>query len=798
MAPLLASAQVSEGVIAYYEAVSLQFAYADSQFSGQDSSAPVASATLEFVAFGRSFEAELTRNFELTHGLPADVRSSIADIQLWEGSLTNLPGSWVRLARQGEYVSGAIWDGAELYRLERYEYAADRLLTPDTGFADSTIIYTMPGLLAHYSDIVVGNVAAASTIDGRKSGSPSEVDEKPALSEGLELEMGIVADVEFVDRFDSRAAAEALSEINVADAVFVQQVGVHLVVSELEVFATEPDPFDSTDAVALLDELASFKAGQPEFAALDLAHLFTDRTLDDGILGIARVGAVCAARDGVGLSSEGHFSTHEIAHNLGAPHDTEPGSPCESAEPGHIMDLTPQGGENSQKFTVCSIDQMLQTISHASCLSPVPSNDMALQVIRAPESAAGNSEFDVYFQLVSTGTEDVLAVEVNFESPNASFNHIRWITPTDPVSCYLEQTPVLCTTHRIVAGRPSSIQVSVEATQVGPVEISANAWSLNDSNPTNNSDAVVVDVTPAVRLNTTEFVVSPELAVPGQAVVLSTTMVNAGITDATNVLVQIDSMPDFFEFVSAALPGGRSCDAQSVSGPWLCPIGNLLVGQQRQLEFELEALAPVASGDDIQSGTFEISYSADEVDLGPGSAAASLNVSAAFADGRLAVTMPRTTVYNGSHRIDFTIQNQGPDVMRGFDVLISHPGLVVNAWSDHCNIDDQPRATHCFYTLDLAPGESASFWIGGPTPQDGSYVVSASLTFPARDPEPGNNSATMNWSVVTPQAGGTSRSGSGGGGGGGGGGAMSLLVTLLLLVVRLARASRQWRASGGH
>jgi hypothetical protein len=160
----------------------------------------------------------------------------------------------------------------------------------------------------------------------------------------LELEVAMIADFEFFSaELDPEGAL--LSRLNVVDGIFSEQVGVAITARELNVFDDPADPFTTSDAGTLLDQVGRYRVATPAIAATGLAHLVTGRNLtrrnaqndlDDSIIGIAYLFGVCEAEIGVSVSerldpfSSALVAAHEFGHNFGAPHDGEAGSPCQA------------------------------------------------------------------------------------------------------------------------------------------------------------------------------------------------------------------------------------------------------------------------------------------------------------------------------------------------------------------------------------------------------------------------------------------------------------------------------------
>lgn len=171
---------------------------------------------------------------------------------------------------------------------------------------------------------------------------PGQVDEEPP---GMVLrgtankicEIAVDSDVEF---FNGRGSvANAVNDIeatmNAVETIYEINTGVTFEVTTVIVRTAEPDPYSSTVADTLLNQLGA-EWGNSVYNPIrkDLVHLMTGKNMG-GVLGIAWLSVVCSGNR-YGLSRRLSNSierygvvAHEIGHNFSAPHCNTSCNPCQ-------------------------------------------------------------------------------------------------------------------------------------------------------------------------------------------------------------------------------------------------------------------------------------------------------------------------------------------------------------------------------------------------------------------------------------------------------------------------------------
>ncbi len=191
----------------------------------------------------------------------------------------------------------------------------------------------------------------------------------------LVVTLSLVADYELFRILGDSTAAYMHNIINAANQTFMRDLGVSLRIGYTEIFENPADPFSSSSAGGRLSELAAHRAASGrELAATDIAHLISGIDFDASVQGLAYLDGICGIVTGSGVtqySSDAsavlRVAAHEIAHNLGAFHDGESGSPCASIPRGYLM--WPKLISNTAlSFSACTSASVGALLASAQCV----------------------------------------------------------------------------------------------------------------------------------------------------------------------------------------------------------------------------------------------------------------------------------------------------------------------------------------------------------------------------------------------------------------------------------------------
>ena len=469
----------------------------------------------EFDAYGRRFTLRLESNDRVLARLPAQRKADFASIHLLRGELAGVPGSWVRLTEFGGTYEGAIWDGRDLYTVTPHWKIAPYLTNPLSAAAEQSVVYrladTLNALPNKFCGLGKSSPAAGNGLTQFKQllGEIRQNAAQAVLTDQLEL--SIIADSALQARFAPPPSDELprtlLTAFNTAEGIFDSQVGLLLVAGEYRYIDAAGDPFTSNNAGTLLDQLSVYRRNTPAVASKGLAHLFTGRASEDNTIGIAALGGVCDVDRGVSLTFEQNGSStidalimaHEVAHNLGADHDSE--------ECGSFLLMWPEF-TMSQTISQCALDAMRPVIQQArnACLTSPLYADGAIAIdTTGPEKINGEPfTFAVIPRSVGTVTLNNVTVNVNV----SQFFTVHSASVPGG-SCSIAPMQVNCTLPTLAAGAEPRIEISATSPFANSFDVTANIAAANDRYLTNNTaqGSVVLlaaaDAAIAISANTT-------------------------------------------------------------------------------------------------------------------------------------------------------------------------------------------------------------------------------------------------------------------------------------------------------
>ena len=534
--------------------------------------------TAQFDAYGRRFSLTLADNERVLAKLPAQRKLQLQSYRLLRGALDGQPGSWVRLTESKAGVEGAIWDGHDLYAVTTHSRIADQLTTPLAASPDQTVIYK----LSDMRDALPQDFCALEDDAVRVNKlSPLAqyqhmVGELQAVAAGKvsrQIEIALVADSDFAAVESADPTAAMLARLNIVEGIFSEQVGLLVLATDVRITAPEGDPFTSTRAVTLLEQIGRYRRDTAEVRARGLAHLMTGKNLDGTTAGIAYVNSACEVERGVSLSERSYGTTisaivmaHELGHNFGAPHDGEASEVCASVSGGYIMSPSISGFAS---FSQCSIGVMSRVLEESACVTPADYADAAL-VAGSTVNAEGGVPFVLPFAVRSAGTKAAEDVLFTVSLP-ANAGLALDAAGAEGVSCSVSGLTASCDFGALNAGQERGVSITVRATLPGTVTARARVSASNDLMTSNNSRDLGISIRSGVDAAVTVTTDAAEVAV-GAPLTIYTEVRSQRALPVRNAVLSLN----LNQAVSTASMPGASCTANGFSV--LCNIAEIAAG----------------------------------------------------------------------------------------------------------------------------------------------------------------------------------------------------------------------------
>ncbi len=631
------------------------------------------SGAAQFDAYGRRFALTLIDNERVLSKLPAARRQQLKPYRMLRGSLDGAPGSWVRLTESKGGVEGAIWDGHDLYTVTRYERIAPYLTTPIDAAPGQTVVYR----LSDSRDLLPRNFCDLGD-DALMAKATNGLEQYQAVVRGLEggvftpqltrqIEISLIADSAFQAAEAGDPTAAMLARLNIVEGIYSEQVGLLVLATDVRLMPANADPFTATKGSSLLEQVGKYRAATPEVRARGLAHLMTGKDLDGTTAGIAYVRTVCAAENGVSVSSRSYGTTisalimaHELGHNFGAEHDGVPGTSCASVGGGFIMAASVSGYST---FSQCSIDTMQPVLASASCVTPAEYADVTIDAGVTSVSGEGGTPFTLPFVVRSAGNVAAEDVVLTVTLPeNAAFAIDS--ASSSLGSCAVSGITATCALGSLPVDATAQVSVLARSSSAANFSAQARVTASNDRVTSNNNRAIGVVIRSGIDASVTLSANASEVTLGAPIEVYADVRSERSMAVRNAVL----SLNLNQAVTSASMPGGTcTANASSVS----CVIADLPAGASRRLTVRANRLAAgslfaaanvsvVGDGDfsNNNASTTALVQAERDIEITAGATTATLGVGAVYevpytlrsrgplptGDVSLTISLPSTTL----------------------------------------------------------------------------------------------------------------------------------------------------------
>jgi hypothetical protein len=588
---MLASAQAEQPTIATAEPVNLS---------------PESNAA-QFDAFGRHFSLTLADNARVLQKLSPERQQALKSYRLIRGTIDGETGSWVRLTQTSSGIEGAIWDGHELYAVTSHAKIAPYLSKALNAQPSQTVMYrlsdmrdALPADFCALSDQVQPEKTTA--LDQYQS-IVQELQNQAGGSDMRQLEISLIGDTD-LQASETDATGAMLARLNIVEGIYSSQLDLLIMATDMRLMPVGSDPFTSTRGATLLEQLGAYRAATPEVRARGLAHLVTGKDLDGSTAGIAYVKTVCSVDRGVSVSERSFGTTisalimaHEIGHNLGADHDGEAGSVCESVGGGYIMAPSVSGFAT---FSQCSINTMKPVIEAANCIKPAEYADASLSSQANNVTGESGLPYTLPFTVTSKGNLDAEDVVVTVTLPATTGFSIDSASASQG-TCSVAGLTVACSLGTLPSGDEQMLNVIARSTAAANFTVSAHVEASNDRMTSNNNRSLSVSLRTGVDAAVALSVSSANAAL-GAPIELNADVSSLRSQALHNATLSLNlNQP----VTSATLTGGNcTVNASSVN----CTLADIPGGASRRLNVQANT---AVAGPLFASATVSVSGDGD-------------------------------------------------------------------------------------------------------------------------------------------------------------------------------------------
>ena len=543
------------------------------------------SGAAQFDAYGRRFALTLVDNGRVLNKLPIERRQQLSVYRMLRGSLDGAPGSWVRLTEFKGGVEGAIWDGQDLYTVTTLERIAPYLTTPLDAAPGQTVVYRLSDsrdiLPRDFCELGDDAVLAKASNGLEQYQSVVRALEGSVVTTPLtsQIEISLIADSDFQAAEIGDPTAAMLARLNIVEGIFSEQVGLLVLATDVRLIPAINDPFKATRGSTLLEQLGAYRKATPEVRARGLAHLVTGKDLDGTTAGIAYVRTVCTVETGVSISSRSFGTTisalvmaHELGHNFGSEHDSEPGTFCAGVTGGFIMSPSVSGYST---FSQCSIDRMQSVLASASCVTPAEYADVVVDATVTTVSGEGGSPFTLPFVVRSIGNIAAEGAVLRLTLPeNAAFNIDSAASSLG--SCSLTAYTVTCELGSMPVDATAEVSMVARSSGAANFQVQARVTADNDRVTSNNNRQIAVTIRSGIDAAVVLSASASEVTIGAPIEIYADAKSQRSMAVRNAVLSVNLNQP----VTSASMPGGVcTTNASSVS----CVIAELSAGTTRRL-----------------------------------------------------------------------------------------------------------------------------------------------------------------------------------------------------------------------
>lgn len=444
----------------------------------------------------------------------SDSELDTSDVELYQGTVANVPGSWVAASyHDGDWQGlASIYD--KLYELKGAGLSGTALSIVDdnstismeatemdlSGEFDISNMCAMPHAYNEVTQSALASVLPnANAVNSNIIGQNGVAFAVGGITQAVNVVLAL-------DQFHTAQYADSVQRamriLNNVDAIYRNSLGIAINNTAIQSFDNNNPLFaGETNAEtilnqAVLNQAAVFGNSQRTLGALITARDIQVPLVGNGVAGIAPLNATCVTQNGLNIAvsvnedrgSEGVASVilaHEMGHNFGANHD---GSGANVLCPVSTHIMSPVVANGLSAFSTCSMTEINTHIANGNCYKePI---DIALAKFGAapPNNLSQQQEITRQVSVSNNGTVAVSNIQIDGEIDNVAFASFSEVTINGQACALLAAgKSYQCTIATIAAATQQIITEKIQTAGLGTFTFTS---SFDSSNVTQRIDIV--------------------------------------------------------------------------------------------------------------------------------------------------------------------------------------------------------------------------------------------------------------------------------------------------------------------